>query len=190
VTPAAATIAGVLLTGGGSRRMQTDKATIVWRGETLAARAARVLAEICDPVVEVGTGVSGLRHVREDPAGSGPLAALVAGARAIGSRGPVVLLACDLPFVDAPVLRLLADRPGPRTVVPVVDGARQYACARYSAEAIDLGARALEAGERSLRAVVDGECEELSEEQWRAVGAPNTFADVDTPADLHRLGLS
>ena len=34
--------------------MATDKASIHWRGETLAARAARVLAVACDPVIEVG----------------------------------------------------------------------------------------------------------------------------------------
>ena len=50
----------LLLTGGASRRMGTDKATIEFRGETLAARAARVLAEVCDPVIEVGTGVTRL----------------------------------------------------------------------------------------------------------------------------------
>lgn len=183
------TSAGILLTGGASRRMQTDKASIVWRGETLAARAARVLAEVCEPVVEVGPGASGLRHVREDPPGGGPLAALIAGARAIGSPMPVVLLACDLPFVEAPVLRLLAEWPGATTVVPLVEGRLQYACCRYGPDAIEAGRRALVAGDHSLRAAA---CtyDELSEETWRAVGPANTFADVDTPADLRRLGLS
>jgi molybdenum cofactor guanylyltransferase len=183
-------IAGVLLTGGASRRMHTDKASIVWRGETLAARAARVLGEVCEPVIEVGSGVSALAHVREDPPASGPLAALVAGARAMGSLGPVMLLACDLPFVEAPVLRLLADRPGRGTVVPRVDGRLQFACARYGPDAIERAEVALAAGERSLRSVVDGHYAEVTEEEWGVVGPANSFADVDTPEDLRRLGLS
>jgi molybdopterin-guanine dinucleotide biosynthesis protein A len=183
------TSAGVLLTGGASRRMATDKATIVWRDETLAARAARVRTEVCDPVVEIGPGVSGLRYGREEPAGSGPLAALVAGGRMLGAGLPIVLLACDLPFVDAPVLRLLADWPGTGTVVPVVDGRLQYACARYGADAIERAERALAAGDRSLRAAA-ADCDELSEAAWMTVGPPHAFADVDTPADLLRLGLS
>jgi molybdopterin-guanine dinucleotide biosynthesis protein A len=170
--------------------MQTDKASIVWRGETLAARAARVLAEVCDPVVEVGPGITGLRHVREDPPGSGPLAALVAGADAVGSSTPVVLLACDLPFVEAPTLRLLAEWPGTRTVVPVVAGRRQYACARYGPDAIERARRALAAGDLALRAAAAGDCDELSEEDWRVVGPAGSFEDVDTVADLDRLGLS
>ena len=184
------TCAGVLLTGGASRRMATDKATIVWRGETLAARAARVLATVCDPAIEVGSGASGLRCVREDPAGSGPLAALVAGTRAIGTPGPIVLLACDLPFVEPPILRVLAEWESGRTVIPVVDGRPQYACARYSTAALERAAAALRAGDRSLQAAVADGYDELTEEMWRAVGPANTFGDVDTPADLARLGLS
>jgi molybdopterin-guanine dinucleotide biosynthesis protein A len=183
-------VAGVLLTGGASRRMQTDKASILWRGETLAVRAARVLGEVCEPVVEVGSGVSGSAHVREEPPGSGPLAALVAGVRAMGTSGPVVLLACDLPFVEPPVLRLLAEHGGSGTVVPRVDGRLQFACARYGSDAIERAEVALAAGERSLRAVVDGHCTEVTEEEWGIVGPANSFADVDTPEDLRRLGLS
>jgi molybdopterin-guanine dinucleotide biosynthesis protein A len=181
---------GVLLTGGASRRMQTDKASIVWRGETLAARAARVLADVCDAVVEVGPGVSGVRHVREEPPGSGPLAALVAGADAVGSSIPVVVLACDLPFIEAPMLRLLAEWPGTTTVVPVVGGRRQYACARYGTDAIARARRALAAGDHALRTAAAGDCDEIAEEQWRVVGSAHSFEDVDTRADLERLGLS
>jgi molybdopterin-guanine dinucleotide biosynthesis protein A len=180
----------VLLTGGASRRMATDKASIRWRGETLAARAARVLAVVCDPVIEVGSAASELRCVREEPPGSGPLAALLAGARALGSQGAVVLLACDLPFVEPPIISLLADWPGRQTVIPIVDGRLQYACARYGSDALERAEIAFAAGERSLRCAGDGDRDELSEAQWRAVGPANTFADVDTPADLRLLGLS
>jgi molybdopterin-guanine dinucleotide biosynthesis protein A len=182
--------AGVLLTGGASRRMAMDKAAIVWKGETLAARAARVLRSVCDPVVEVGTGVSGLPCVREDPPGSGPLAALVAGARALGGDAPIVLLACDLPFVDAPVLRLLAEWPGAPTVIPVVDGRLQYVCARYGRDALARAQAALLEGEFALRTLAADAYDELGSTEWGAVAAPETFADVDTPEDVLRLGLS
>ena len=140
-------------------------------------------------MLEVGAGVSGLPHVREDPPGSGPLAALVAGAAVLGACEPIVLLACDLPFVEAPILRLLADWPGAGTVVPVLEGRSQYACARYGIDAIERAARALAAGDRSLRAAAAGS-EELGEERWRAVAPAHVFEDVDTPHDLQRLGLS
>jgi molybdopterin-guanine dinucleotide biosynthesis protein A len=183
-------MAGVLLTGGASTRMGTDKARLVVQGETLAARAARVLSAVCDPVVEVGPRVSGLPAIEEDPRGAGPLVALLAGVGALGNPRVVVLLACDLPFVEPALLQLLVDRPGTGTVIPVVDGRFQYACARYGPAALDEAATALRQGMSSLRAIASADCEYLTESDWAGVASARTFADVDTPADWERLGLS
>ena len=96
-----------------------------------------MLASVCDPVVEVGPGVSGLPAVREEPPGAGPLVALLAGVGALGEPSSVILLACDLPNVSPELLRLLVEWPGSGTVIPVVDGRFQYACARYGAATLD-----------------------------------------------------
>jgi molybdopterin-guanine dinucleotide biosynthesis protein A len=170
--------------------MRTDKARIVWRGETLAARAARVLGAVCDPVVEAGPGVSDLRSVRELPPGGGPLAALVAAASALATPGPIVLLACDMPFVEEPLLRLIADRNGDATVIPLAGGRPQFACARYGPAAIARAHEALARGESALRAAAGADFESIVEDEWRVVGGPDAFADLDTPEDLARLGLS
>jgi len=183
-------VAGVLLTGGASRRMGTDKAQLVVNGETLAARSARVLADACDPVIEVGPGVSGLPAIQEDPPGAGPLVALLAGIGALGNPRVVVLLACDLPFVDASLLRLLVERPGTGTVIPVVDGRAQYACARYGPAALAAAVGALRAGDASLRSIAQSGAELLDESQWGRVTTARALADVDTPEDLERLGLA
>jgi molybdenum cofactor guanylyltransferase len=183
------TCAGVLLTGGASRRMGIDKATIVVNGETLATRAARVLGAVCDPVIEVGTGVTDLPCTREDPPGGGPLAALVAGARALDAR-MVVLLGCDYPFVDEPVLRLIADWPGTRTAIPVAGDRFQYACARYGPSTLDEAVAALRTSDTSLKALARADSEFIAESVWRAVGSANTFDDIDTPDDMRRLGLT
>ncbi|MGH8991628.1 MAG: molybdenum cofactor guanylyltransferase, partial [Acidimicrobiia bacterium] len=125
---AGTTVAGLLLTGGASRRMGRDKALLEVAGRGLAERGASVLAAVCDPVLEVGPGVSGLPAVREEPPGEGPLAALGAGAAELSRRGhggAVIVLAVDMPFVGAALLRLLADRPGPATAVPRAGGQPQ-----------------------------------------------------------------
>ena len=178
------TCPGVLLTGGNSRRMGVDKATLVVNDETLATRAARVLTAVCEPAVEVGDGITGLRSVRESPPGRGPLAAFLAGVDALGARGPVMLLACDLPFVDdALLIRLVTDdREG--SIVPVIDTRPQYACARWSAAAIAAGRDALAAGRRALGSLA------IDIEPFSEPGLDHVLADVDTPEDLRRLGLS
>ena len=68
-------VAGLLLTGGRSRRLGTEKARLVFAGETLAQRAARVLDGVCDRVVELGPGYTSWPHIVEEPPGGGPLAA-------------------------------------------------------------------------------------------------------------------
>jgi molybdopterin-guanine dinucleotide biosynthesis protein A len=165
--------------------MGREKATIAIGDETLATRAARVLTLVCDPVIEVGPGVTTLRAVHEHPAGSGPLAAFLEGCAALGAAGPVFLLGCDLPFVEPTTLAALADWPGTGSIVPMVDGRAQYVCARWSAAAIATGRAAFAAGELSLQvlATVDAQ---LIEEAAHA----RELVDVDTPDDLRRLGLS
>jgi molybdopterin-guanine dinucleotide biosynthesis protein A len=165
--------------------MGVPKAGLVVDGATIAERAARLLLHVCDPVVEVGPGYSSLRRVDEDPPGQGPLAALVAGADALGGRRSVLLLACDLPFVTEALLRRLADWEGTGTVVPVDrSGTVQPVCARYSPEAIDRARIQLAAGERSLRSLLrDGDFAGVDDIDEREL------VDVDTPEDAKRWGI-
>jgi molybdopterin-guanine dinucleotide biosynthesis protein A len=191
----AAGVAGLLLTGGASRRMGTDKALIEVDGRRLVERAADALRAVADPVIEVGPGWSGLRAVREDPPGSGPLAAVAAGAAALrsaGHHGPVLVLAVDMPRAGVELLRLLAERPGPPTAVPRAGGYAQVLCARYGPEALAAVDRLLAAGGRSLRGLVEamdtqGEVGWVEEEEWSRVAPPGALSDVDTPDDLRRL---
>ena len=181
--------AGIVLTGGTSRRLGFDKAAVAIGRETLAGRAARVLGAVCSPLVEVGPGHTSLRSVREEPAGAGPLAALVAGADALGAE-TVVLLACDLVRVESPVLALLAEWVGAPSVVPMAGGMPQLVCARYGPDAVAAARSLLATGERSLRALVAGlDVDFVPEARWSSIGGPDAFDDLDTPADLERLGL-
>jgi len=186
--------AGILLTGGHSRRMGVDKATLVLDGETLAQRAARRLGAVTDPVLEVGDGRSRLPFLRESPPGSGPLAALAAAGvalRARGHDGPALLLAVDLPAVDEPWLRWLRDRPGEPTAVPRVDGHLQPVCARFGADALVAAGSLVAGGLRALRDLFDVvEHDVIDEGEWRAVVGDETFVDLDTPVDAAQFGLT
>jgi molybdopterin-guanine dinucleotide biosynthesis protein A len=188
-------IGGLLLTGGASRRMGSDKALLEVDGQRLVDRAGAVLRAVADPVVEVGPGWSGLPAVREDPPGSGPLAALSAGAaalRAAGHDGPVLVLAVDMPLVGVELLEFLAGRAGIATAVPRAGGHPQPMCARYGPDVLAAVDERLAAGGRSLRDLLEtlaasGAVSWVEEEEWEPVAGPEAFADVDTPEDLRRL---
>lgn len=192
-SPVMMSCGGVLLSGGASRRMGFDKACLRVGGVPNAQRLGGVLARVAQPLVEVGPGFSGLRAVTEEPPGSGPLVALCAGVQAlvaIGSTGPVLVVACDLPFVTAEALSVLASWPGTASAVPVIAGRPQPLCARWSASDMDLARGLVAAGERSMRALLGAARVQVLDERHWPQGARHLFADADTPGDLYRLGIA
>jgi molybdopterin-guanine dinucleotide biosynthesis protein A len=183
----------LVLTGGSSRRMGRDKATLRIGGQSLAERVAGCLSQVVAPVLEVGPGRTALPVAPEDRPGAGPLSALVAGWHALMAEdhhGPVVVVACDLPRVTGPLLRFIALHPGVGSAVPVVDGRPQPLCARFSASALAHGAEMVGTGRRSLGALLEHpDVRWLEPSQWSRVADGADFVDADTPDDLARLGL-
>jgi molybdopterin-guanine dinucleotide biosynthesis protein A len=187
-------VAGLVLTGGSSRRFGAEKATLLLGGERLADRAMRVLGSVVSPVLEVGPSFVSAEAVREKPAGGGPLVAIVAGAAALererGSNGPLIALAVDLPRAEPPLLEWLAAHPAPASVVPVVDGMPQTLCARYDVDALTVAVELVDRGERSMRALLDAVGVHYAEEdEWGAVADARAFHDVDTREDAAALGV-
>jgi molybdopterin-guanine dinucleotide biosynthesis protein A len=185
-------VAGLLLTGGASRRMGRDKASIVLAdGRTCAQTVAARLAQVADPVLEIGPGATGLTAVPDDRPGAGPLAALATGWAALvrsGHSGPVLVLACDLPWVTVPLLELLALASGDGAVVPVVGGRPQPLCARFGPASLDRCQRLVAEGRRSLMALLDATpVVWLGPDVWSEVVDEQCFADMDTPEDLARV---
>jgi molybdopterin-guanine dinucleotide biosynthesis protein A len=184
-----ALVAGIVLTGGASRRLGTDKAGLDVGGRTLAAVVADVLAAGVDgPVIEVGPGWTGRQAVREDQPLAGPLTALAAGARALldaGHTGPAVVVACDLPGITADLVRLLAGQPG--NCVPVVAGRDQPLCARYTQAALTTATQLAATGARAMRDLLAAvSVDRMSAETWGAVVTVDAFADIDTREALAR----
>jgi molybdopterin-guanine dinucleotide biosynthesis protein A len=107
--------AGVVLTGGGSRRMGTDKALVAVEGVALAARVAEALvAAGCDPVWCQGgdadaLGGLGLTVQPDMHPGEGPLAAVAAALAHAGDADGVLVAACDLPGLTAAAVAGLLD---------------------------------------------------------------------------------
>lgn len=170
--------------------MGRDKALLHIDGHALCLRTADLLAQVADPVVEVGPGFTALPRAIEAVAHSGPLPALAAGAEyllEVGHVGPALVVATDLPRLTVGLLELLATWPGSVSVVPLDStGRAQPLCARYSPAALARVITLVAAGQRSMMSLLDGiDVIRLAPDEWAAgAGRPDALLDVDTPDDL------
>lgn len=132
--------AAVVLAGGGAVRMDgIDKSSAALGGRTLLELVLDALVDAREVVV-VGTPVRTTRKVtftREDPAGGGPAAGLLAGRSALlGDFDTLVVVAVDMPRLTAATVRrlraaaaghdgaFLTDASGRRQLAGVLDPGR------------------------------------------------------------------
>lgn len=183
---------GIILTGGSSSRMGTDKALLAV-GDPPMPLAARVGAALrdagCPDVTCVGGDQGalttlGLSVVPDDHPGEGPLGGVLTGLR-VAALPTVVVLACDLPAIDGATIRgllaTLGSASSAQAAVPVVDGRLQVHALAVRRSARGALADAFAAGERSLTRAL-GELEVVTTDRLD----PAALADVDRPADLGR----
>ena len=120
-------MSGLVLAGGASRRMGTDKALLELNGEPMVLRSARILAGVCTEVLVASgdgrrLGHLGVRQVADVLPGAGPLAGIAAGLKA-AANPLVAVVAVDMPDADPEIfLRLAGSWAGEPAVVPVVGG--------------------------------------------------------------------
>jgi molybdenum cofactor guanylyltransferase len=170
-------LTGVLLVGGASTRFGSPKALALFGGETLAARAWRLLGETCAERIAVGKAADGLdlpfELLDDGTEVRAPIAGVVAGLRA-AAHDVAVVVPVDMPLLTPGALEALAA--ACRDVAMPATGPLPGA---YRSTALPALERAL--GERRLAlrdaiaglevAVVDLE--------------PGVLLNVNTPSDVH-----
>lgn len=149
---------GYVLAGGRSSRMGRDKARLPWGGRTLIEFiAAEVAAVTGSAAIVGGEPVAGRKYVEDPVVGYGPVAGIAAALR--DSRQPwTLVVACDMPVIEAGLLHRLLNAAEGSGAIPVTpDGRMHPLCAVWStAEALPAFERALASGEHTLRNVVRG----------------------------------
>lgn len=180
--------------GGRSRRMEGFPKALLRApgGETLVARAVRVAREAqLEPVIVgaiAGVELDGVPVLADAASEHGPLAGLVALLDAARDRRApdVVALACDMPRVDAVLLRRIAhEGPGAAALAFRREGRWEPLCARYDAAKVGPLARArLAAGDLALQGLLDAAGATVIATDQNA-----WLDDVDTLEDAARVGL-
>ncbi|MCH7797983.1 MAG: molybdenum cofactor guanylyltransferase [Planctomycetes bacterium] len=172
--------------------MGVDKASLVFGGRTLLQRTVDALAEVVDEIVVVRSPGQELpellsplpvRVVQDAVEGEGPLVGIAAGLR--GATAPVSLVvACDMPFLQPVLLRLLAERAaaGRRFVVPVDAEGPQPLCSAFRREALKVVQEHIDAGDRKIMSVAgDLDVDRVSPHEWAAADpGGRSFENVNT----------
>lgn len=190
-------IAAAILAGGKATRMGgRPKSFITVEGRTVIDRQLDVLRPLFAEILIVANDAApyaafGLPIVSDPPEteaarGQGPLLGIWA-ALAAARAERVVVLACDMPFLDPAALALVADPSAPEDViVPVVDGWPEPLHARYSRGCLGPIRARLAAGERKItRFFAEVAVRTIDEPTLRAIDPALRFlANCNSPDDL------
>ncbi|MBB6732064.1 molybdenum cofactor guanylyltransferase [Cohnella zeiphila] len=187
-------VRGIVLAGGRSSRMGTDKALLTIGGQPLIRHLCSQLLNVCDEVIVVTAGPGDRKykkpladlgkHVRfaaDEYGGQGPLAGIHAGLSATPD-GYGFVMACDMPRLSVPLFRDMAGRLDGRVEAVMCEGQPFHAfyhhrtAARAEAFLME-GQLRLQAFCRSLDAVTvppdDSEC-------FRNLNTPEEFEQYVT----------
>ena len=205
-------VSAAVLAGGMSKRMGVDKATlrIVDNGPTMIDLVVQALERVSDDVLIIGTGRRDLaelfrgraRVIPDAYPGTGPLGG-IATAVAAARCSRCVVVACDLPFLNAEVLgSMIAADPAADVTIPTLAGTsrqggttvHQTLHALYSKSALPMMERALREGRNQVIGwFPEVRVHSMSETDVRAVD-PNllSFFNVNTKEALStvREGLA
>ncbi len=177
--------AGWILVGGRSTRMGKDKAFLEIDGRPLALRVADAVTRLCGVAKLIGDpekySALGLPVIPDEFPGEGPLAGIEAALRCTTADWNLVV-ACDMPTLDAGLMESLFDTDGDCVIPRYEDGRLEPLCAVYHRCCHQAIRNALEAG---VRKVTDALGEPLAV-RYLQVGSSDPFANLNTPEDLRR----
>lgn len=184
-------LAGIVLAGGRSRRLGTDKAVLRLGDRTLLAATVETLLPFCTEVIVVTNNPQGHAHpaarlVGDVFPGAGSLGGVYSGL--IATTAPRCLaVACDMPFLNPAVFSYLAELPGDHDIIiPRVNSHLEPLHAIYSRVCLPHMRELLERGHLKIidffhkvnvRYVEGSELEPLDP-------GLRSFVNINTPQDL------
>ena len=176
---------GVVLAGGGSRRMGRDKARAQLGGRPLIEWVSAAMEDAGLDVVVAGPHRPGvaLPCVADAP-GVGPVAGLVGAMDAFPDRD-LFVAAVDQPLLRSETVAALLRVPGD-LVAPLADATAQVTCAVYRPGSFRAARAVLASGDPSLQGVARA-CRTvfIAEAAWRAWGEDGrSWSGIDTEEAL------
>lgn len=192
-------ISVVILAGGVSRRLGRDKAVEPFGDETLLHRVVRRASEVVgsnDVVIVVAQEGQAERAPADIPhrlvvdvlPGAGTLGGIYTGLEAARNEWALVV-ACDMPFLSAPLLRYMAGlRNNVDAVVPVIDERPEPTHALYSRRCLPAISERLQTGRLKASGFLESvRVRYVEEDEARRFDSELlSFFNVNRPEDLAR----
>jgi molybdopterin-guanine dinucleotide biosynthesis protein A len=153
-------ITGIILAGGESSRMGTNKALVLYRGMTFIQKIINVMRPLVNQVIIVGRPEEyhdiEIRCVNDIFPESGPVAGLHAGLES-SSTDYNLVLSCDVPLINETILMALIDNIDKKYDVVMVEskGQSHPLIAIYQKRCKDLFNEQLFRGEKRLLSAID-----------------------------------
>lgn len=183
---------GLVLAGGASRRMQTDKAAMKINGEAQLARTYKLASRVCERVfVSVRSNQADeltrkrYPQIHDHPENVGPAAGIIA---ALTKHPDVawLVVACDLPLLDEVTLQYLVDNRAPNRIATAYrssfDDLPEPLCAIYEPGARTVLRGFIEDGLNCPRKMLIKSDVELLRQP-----NPQALENVNTPDDVRRV---
>lgn len=179
---------GLMLTGGDSKRFQSNKLSAKFGSSTIAKITAGNLTKALPIAFEAGVALTDLPQI-PDTTGKGPLAAISQTYRYLKQISDSILfthlfvLAADMPLVQPATIKSIAAWPTCNSVVPVCNSREQYLCARWSLEALELSLQLVNDGTLKVKdALLNSDTEWVDAKKFASVSLTE-FEDIDTEQD-------
>lgn len=190
-------VTGVILAGGQSSRMGSNKALLPYRGGRFIESIYRQFQELFEEVLVVTNtpeqyAFLPCRKVADIFAGMGALAGLHAGLHHAASRH-IFAVACDMPYLDSRLIRKLSTlRDNADVVIPHGDNGPEPLHALYGKGCLPFMEAALAADRRRIISFFPHvQVCNFSRGQVAAIDpAFNSFRNVNTPDDYYLLRAS
>lgn len=188
------TVSGILLAGGQSSRLGTDKSFVKVKGQPLIECLVAKLTRLSDDVIIVTNSPEKYDHLKTKLVGDiypgkGALGGIYSGLRAAANVYSLVA-ACDMPFLDLNLLRymiLLAH--GHDVVIPRIEGLLEPLHAIYSKSCLEPIDHLLARGGLKIIDFFPEVRVRYVEEEEVDIFDPQhlSFFNVNTPSDLEEM---
>lgn len=179
----------LILCGGLSSRMGTDKGLLPYKGQPMLQHVLGAVAPL-DLPVWLSTGDAcyerfGYPLIADEFPEKGPLGGLYSGLKNSGC-GRMLVLACDTPYLTVDLLRLLLqEQKNEDALAPSFQGKTHPLTAVYHCNIMPLALRHLESGNYRMMSLCDAvNCRILDLSDHPVAQNGKVFLNMNTPEDL------